>query len=39
MSELVRMQLLAKDEGGYRARTERLSMYVPKSKRKQTPTS
>ena len=34
MSELMRMELLTKEEGGYRALTERLRMYVPKSKRK-----
>lgn len=35
LSELVIMELVAKEGDGYRARTERLNMYVPHSKRKQ----
>lgn len=33
LSELVRLELLSKETNGYRALTERLSTYVPKSKR------
>ncbi|MBK6627087.1 MAG: Fic family protein [Flavobacteriales bacterium] len=35
LSELVIMELVAKDGDGYRARVERLRMYVPHSKRRQ----
>lgn len=35
LSELVIMELLAKDGDGFRARTERLRIYVPHSKRRQ----
>lgn len=35
LSELVIMELVAKEGDGYRARMERLRMYVPHSKRKQ----